>query len=212
MKSRTLHALYAYWNDVRRGRIAPRRFEIEPSRIASILPETFILERVFATTYRYRLAGTRICEDLGCELRGTDFLARWGQADRVALEDDLSAMTNQGAACFFTLEAEAHDGGLVDFEILLLPLVHSPDTIDRFVGAMAAIDPPAWLGSANLDKWRLSSHELIWPDGRPHSIVERANRQVPFLPQIRTARIVRQDRRQFRVYDGGLAKPDGDER
>ncbi|MEO1694679.1 MAG: PAS domain-containing protein, partial [Pseudomonadota bacterium] len=46
MKHSTSHSLYAYWNEVRDGRPAPRRFEIEPSRIAHILSETLILERV----------------------------------------------------------------------------------------------------------------------------------------------------------------------
>jgi len=33
----SLQTLYSYWNEVRRGRIAPQRLEIEPSRIAAIL-------------------------------------------------------------------------------------------------------------------------------------------------------------------------------
>ena len=48
MKQRTIQTLYAYWNELRAGRIAPRRLEIEPSRISSILPETFMLERTDA--------------------------------------------------------------------------------------------------------------------------------------------------------------------
>ena len=46
MQQRTNQILFAYWNDVRGERLAPRRFEIEPARIATILPETFILERL----------------------------------------------------------------------------------------------------------------------------------------------------------------------
>lgn len=211
MKSRTLHALYAYWNDVRRGRLAPRRFEIEPSRIAEILPETFILERIDPETYRYRLAGTRLCEDLATEFRGTDFLDGWNNTDRSTVEHDLSVITHQGAVGYMTLEAVAADGRAVDFEVLLLPLIHSPETIDRFVGAMAAIDAPAWLGSVPLVARHLLTHELIWPDGKPHSVVEITSRQVPFLPHVRRARIVRAQRRQFRVYDGGLAKSDSED-
>ncbi len=45
MKQRTIQTLYAYWNELRAGRVAPRRLEIEPARIGSILPETFMLER-----------------------------------------------------------------------------------------------------------------------------------------------------------------------
>ena len=51
MKQRTLETLYGYWNEVRAGRLA-QRLEIEPSRIAAILAETFMLERIDARTYR----------------------------------------------------------------------------------------------------------------------------------------------------------------
>lgn len=206
MNSRSLQTLLAYWNDVRRGRLAPRRFEIEPSRIAEHLPDTFILERIDAETYRFRLAGTRMCELMGTEFRGGDFLDHWSAADRTTLEGQLSIMTFQGAIGYFTLEAVAADARSADFEILLLPLIHSPDTIDRFLGIIAPIDPPIWLGSVRLERRQLLTSELIWPDGRPHSIVERLGHQPPFLPEIRNARIVRADRRAFRVYEGGRSK------
>ena len=73
MKQTTIQTLYAYWDGVRAGRIAPRRLEIEPARIAAILSETFMLE-CGDGDYRYRLAGSRLCELFGYELRGTSFL------------------------------------------------------------------------------------------------------------------------------------------
>ena len=86
MKQRTLQTLYGYWNEARAGRLAPLRLEIEPSRIAGILAETFMLERMDAATYQYRLAGTRLCELFGSELRGMNFLDNWSEADRAVLE------------------------------------------------------------------------------------------------------------------------------
>ena len=79
MKQKTSQILYAYWNGVRGERMAPRRFEIEPARIATILPETFILERLDTDTFVYRLAGTRMCEQFGCEFRGANFLDGWNE-------------------------------------------------------------------------------------------------------------------------------------
>ena len=192
MKQKTSQILFAYWNEVRGSRVAPRRFEIEPSRISEILPETFILERLDRETYRFRLAGTRICEEFGQELRGTNFLDGWLAAGLVAFE------------------AKSLDGSTAEFELLLLPLMHSQDAIDRFVGAVSAISRPTWLGSQKLMRKRLLKHDLIWPQGRPQPILPDAD-QTPFLPHVRNARIVRADRRQFRVYDGGRAGRSGDE-
>ena len=84
MQQPTSRQLYAYWDRVRNGRIAPRRFEIEPAKIASILPETFIAEGAGLLGYRFRLAGTKICEQFGRELRGADLLGLWEEPDRDA--------------------------------------------------------------------------------------------------------------------------------
>ena len=62
MRHRTTQIIYSYWNEARQGRLAPRRFDIEPARIAGVLAETTILEQVDNETYRFRLAGTRITE------------------------------------------------------------------------------------------------------------------------------------------------------
>jgi hypothetical protein len=211
MKQRTSQILYAYWNEVRGERLAPHRFEIEPARIVSILPETFILERVDCTTYRFRLAGTRICEQFGFEFRGTNFLDLWSNGDRNALERHLATITDHGAVGVFHFEASPGDRRSVSFELVLLPLIHTGSACDRLLGSLSSIESPLWLGTERLQARRMVGHQLTWPDGRHRPQVETTQRQTPFLPQIRGARFVKVDRRHFRVYDGGLADRDRDE-
>ena len=203
-------ALYAYWNEIRGDRLAPKRFEIEPSRIAGILPDTFILERNDQETSRFRLAGTRMCETFGAEFRGVNFFELFGPEDRITLQRQFSVIARQGAVGLFTIESKTAGDLAIRSEILLLPLVHMRDTVDRFLGALGHIDRPTWLGHEPLVTTRLLTNGLIWPDGRPHAMIDNVHRQTPFLPHVREARIVRSDRRQFRVYDGGLVKPDGE--
>ena len=52
-------------------------FEVEPAKIAALLPETFIAEGAGLLGCRFRLAGTKICEQFGRELRGADLLGLW---------------------------------------------------------------------------------------------------------------------------------------
>lgn len=203
MKQKTTQTLFGYWNEVRAGRLAPQRLEVEPSRIAGILSETFMLERVDAGTYRYRLAGTRLCEMFGSELRGKDFLDGWSEADRQVLRRDLATVCEQGAVAVLGLEGSSDSRHRVELEAILLPLVHAGQKIGRIIGAMSATSAPYWLDSEPLLNRRLLRHELIWPDGRPHSVVERLGRQAPFQPLRAQMRIVKTDRRQFRVFDGG---------
>jgi len=65
MQQPTSLQLYAYWDRVRNGRFAPRWFEVEPAKIAALLPETFIAESAGLLGCRFRLAGTKICEQFG---------------------------------------------------------------------------------------------------------------------------------------------------
>jgi hypothetical protein len=213
MKSKTSQLLFSYWNEVRRDRLAPRRFEIEPSRITPLLSETFILERLDSDSYRYRLAGTRICEQFDAELRGTNFLDGWSAEDRITLARQMQASAQQGGVVVATFETLSFGALAGTYECLLLPLLHTREHVDRFLGAMTQLSTGAAASHAETSEpiritgRRLAGIELIWPDGKPHSVVSSLNRQVPFLPHVRNARIVRSDRRQFRVYEGGLGKP-----
>jgi hypothetical protein len=196
MQQRTLQILYTYWNGLRAGRVAPTRLEIDPSRIGAILPEIFLLERMDSGTYCYRLAGTRLCEIFGSELRGTNLLDGWSAPDRAALANDLALTCERGAAIHLVLEAGADGERRVQLEATFLPLMHAERAIGRVIGAMSAMASPHWLGHDPLRARRLISHELIWPDGRPNAVLA----SMPPQPPPGTASGLR---RSFRVLDGG---------
>ncbi len=200
--------LYSYWNDIRAGRLAPKRFEVEPAQIAGMLPDTFILERIDADTSRFRLAGTRICEMFGAEFRGVNIVDLIAPEDRARLKRDIAAIARQGAVGKFVIGCQTASGKTARMEMLLLPLTHMSDSIDRFLGSISPIDRPSWLGHERLVRTNIVSGELVWPDGRPHAFIAGQQHQAPFHPAMTDARIVRFDRRQFRVYDGGLAARD----
>lgn len=292
--------------------MAPRRFDIEPSRIAPLLSHTFILEKLGPRDYRYRIAGTSICQLFGLELREQSFFDGFGAADVIALELALAVVTRRGGVSWFEIEATravppvtsrpstsgTSTSGTptsrpsplrttrpqppIKLRGVLLPLLHSEGRIDRVLGAVAleVADPDAsnraldWIGREPLVGFRLAGLRTEWPrpndsaDNRdpaialsgsmptpavaapalelagkpasgsitarlaeasarlaPPTVAETlssearaapgddnnvghdSQRQAPFKPHIRKSRIVRSDRRQFRVYDGGLNDP-----
>lgn len=197
MQQRTLQILYTYWNGLRAGRIAPTRLEIDPARIGAILPEIFLLERQDAGTYCYRLAGTRLCEMFGSELRGTNLLDGWTATDRSMLANALALTCERGAATHLVMEASADSTRRVALEAILLPLMHAENAIGRVIGAMSAIASPHWLGHDHLRERRLISHEAIWPDGRANAALAAVPRQSSPPPDAAGLR------RSFRVLDGG---------
>lgn len=210
MREAVSQSLFTYWNGLRRDRLAPKRFEIEPSCIAGYLPDTFIIERVDPRTARFRLAGTRISEAFGAEFRGTNLFELFDELDAALLQRQIEAVTSQGAVGLFMISADNGSGLSTTFEVLLLPLTHTRDTVDRFLGSIAPVEKPSWLGTVPLTHRKILSHSLVWPEGRPHAVIESMHRQTPFLPSVRQGKLVRSHRRQFRVYEGGLGRPPDD--
>ena len=192
MQQPTSRQLYAYWDRVRNGRVAPRRFEIEPAKIAKLLPETFIVESVGSLGYRFRLAGTKICEQFGRELRGADLLAFWGGTDRDAFASLLENVFSDGAVGHGRFRAYGVNRRQADFELILLPLIHAGESINRILGAITAIDPPFWLGSEPLAQHEVVELNLHWPDGLP-----------AFMTQ-RKAEVISLSRPRLRILTGGL--------
>lgn len=218
LKHKTSRILYSYWNSVRGERTTPRRFEIEPAKIAAILPWTFILERIDTDAFRYRLAGTHVCDIFGVELRGSNFLDGWSSVDRLAIVRHLAALTKHSAVLSIYLEAAPVARASSQFEALLLPLRHTDDKIDRILGALTPLDAPPWLGELPITSKRVISHELSFPAGVAAADAKDLHRPVTLkasltspvlLPSAHT-RVVRSERRQFRVFEGGLGNNNAD--
>ena len=205
MKQKSPATLYGYWNDLRAGRVAPRRLEVEPSRIASILSETFMLERVNASDYPYRLAGTRLCELFGTELRCSNFLSGWQEADRAGLARQLALICEQGAVIALEVETAGAARHALEFEAILLPLLHTGNSINRIIGAMCLTSPAPLLGGEPAGRLRLRQYQVIWPDGRPCAPLEPCGVTAPLsAPQSLPAPpSPKAERPQLRVLDGG---------
>jgi hypothetical protein len=204
MKHPTTTALFSYWDQVRDGRLAPKRLEIEPMQLTPILSETFILERRSTVDYPYRLAGTRICDVFGHEFRGRNFLEGWTESDRISLSRQLAVVCQDGAGLVFEMAASGNERHTVIMEGVILPLMHTGNTITRLLGSISTLDSPEWLCAEPLRAIELLNHKLIWP-GRTFDTNATPMRPItPALTPLAGARLVKIDRRSFRVLDGGL--------
>lgn len=206
MKHATSQFLFGYWDEIRDGRLAPKRFEIEPARMGSILPDTFILERSGINNFTFRLTGTRITERFKADLRHVGFADIWTDHDRKDVLDIVDNIKSRGGVGRIESIVQDDDGRTASVEYLILPLIHTRHSVDRMVGAMSvlSVEDASWLGDTPITSQEIATHETIWPEGSPQAVADIGPGERPALaPHVRTARIVRVDRRQFRVYDGG---------
>ncbi len=209
MQLQTSRSLYAYWNGVRGCRLAPQRFEIEPSRISDLLPETFILDCDNVSSYRFRLAGTRICDHLGRELRGINLLDLWSADDREALDSLLNGVMTDGAVGVVSFEAVADAERSARFEMTLMPLIHSSRSVNRLLGSMTAVEPPYWLGSVPIHHQLINQVDLVFPGGMPHFLQDGDVVEAPMFAHGSGHTIAGDARRRFRVIEGGRSSTDG---
>jgi hypothetical protein len=201
MQQTTSKQLYAYWDRVRNGRRAPQRFEIEPAKIAPLLPETFIAECAGPHGVRFRLAGTKICEQFGRELRGVEFLSLWQPGDQEALISLLRTVLTDAAVGEVVFQAYTEENRQAKFELVLMPLMHTGHAVNRILGAISAIDPPFWLGASALVRQEMIKFDRHWPDGAPAFIAACGTGRRHHATNVGGT-----GRERFRVYEGGLDK------
>ena len=205
MRQTASEILFAYWNEVRADRSVPRRIDIEPSRISAILPQTFIIEHHDIASYRFRLAGTRICEHHGRELRGNDFLGLWQPLDQHVFRRQLELLAAYGGAAVTGVQSKTANGRSVISELIVLPLGNADGEVNRYLGAWSLFDQASWSGSDYLMSHQVTDYEFIDPDSQSNrNVVMAPPQRKKLFPDEIDFRVVRSEHRRFRVYRGGL--------
>lgn len=211
MKHQTTQRLYEYWDKLRGSRPAPDRSEVEPGQIRGILGDTFILEVIDPATYRYRLAGTRLCS-LHCrELKSRNILRGWRNDDRQAIATLLAAVSDDAGAVVLGVTGFTEREQTVDMELLFLPLHVPGEGCSRILGSCVALQQPYWAGLHPILSQSVKSVRLIWPDERPSFLAARAGGALASLPAIgeskaHPASIAAEMGRRvghLRIFDGG---------
>lgn len=139
-------SLFRYWNRLRGTRAAPRRTEIEPAEIRTLLADTMILERDTRGEAVFRLAGTRLCAVYGRELKGYCFPLIWTVRDQRMVSRLVGSVFDENTALLVGFEGYSLSGRGVPFEMILLPL-HGGGSSARCLGAISPLERPYWLGA-----------------------------------------------------------------
>ena len=95
MKHPSSREFYAYWDEKRGAARAPDRSEIEPGAVRELLGDIFVLSYDSAAGYPFRVAGTRVCALLGCDLKDRSFSALFSADGRREIEDIISVVSEE---------------------------------------------------------------------------------------------------------------------
>lgn len=136
-----LKMLRDYWEELRAGRPAPYRAELDPRKFEGALEHMFIVEQLSATQLRVRLAGMRLSEMMGMEVRGMPPEAFMDARHRDMLSDLVKTALDGPAVVEVDLQAEDDTGWITRGQMLLLPLRSDFGEVTRLMGCIVTDHP-----------------------------------------------------------------------
>src|SRR5262245_42660280 len=145
MKHHSTRAMFDYWNRRQGRRLVAARSDIDPTDIADVLPDAFLLSADFTDEIRFCVAGSRVCALFVRELKGESFKTLWANAGRGQVDAILNCVTDENEALVAGVLGRTEDGAAVELELLLLPLAPHERSRIRAVGTIAPLTLPPWL-------------------------------------------------------------------
>ena len=183
MKHPSNREFFAYWDRKRAGARAPDRSEIEPEAVRDLLGDIFVLSYDLTAGYPFRVAGTRVCALLGCDLKDRSFSALFKPDGRREIGDIITVVAEEMLAAVAGITATSQDGSPAHLELLLLPFntrAHTPLSLTGLLAPFEREQGP--LRDFKLTSWRYLGHP-------PQRLVPRALRKLAIA-------------RGFMVYEG----------
>lgn len=206
MRNEGTRTLFQYWNRLRDGRPAPRRTEVEPADIKSLLADTFILEKDARGQAVFRLAGTRLCAVFGRELKGFAYASLWALKDQNVISRLLFGSLHKHSVNVVELTGISRGGRSNGFEMLVLPLDGGVDN-PRALGSLVAMEKPYWLGADPIIECRIDALRVIDPEAEPVFLKNRPAIPVPpLVPEGDFGPAPARRIRHLVVLDGGRDK------
>jgi hypothetical protein len=165
---------------LRDQRQAPKRTEIEPADIKSLLADTFILEKDGRGEAVFRLAGTRLCAVFGRELKGFALASLWAFKDQRLIARLAHGAFHARSVVVIAFEGRSQNGRANPFEMLLLPLDGGEES-PRTLGIASAVERPYWLGADPIVECRIDTIRVVDPDREPMFLKNRPAVTVPAI-------------------------------
>ncbi len=178
--------LFIYWEKLRAERAYPDRSEIDLGDLRELMPDLIIAEKDhLRKSYRFRLAGTRVCDLFRKNLTSQDLLSGWDAFEADVIGKHLALTFGQHQPILMRLRLTTDAKQVVAAEFLGLP-VESDDSRIQILGGFFPFRPALHLGHSAIIARELLAIRSIWTEHtkQPQPEVERGP--------------------TFRVIEGGL--------
>ena len=158
-------SLFRLWEAMRGEASAPRKDELDLKQIGALVPDLFILERA-QEFYRWRLAGTRVCELFRRDPVGEQIFGSWVGFERETVCRLLDGVTEALQPAIMRIRLHTSQGQAIGAEIIALPLLPATGCIQVLGGLFPFCDVHSCRYDAITGE-ELASARVIWTQPIP---------------------------------------------
>jgi hypothetical protein len=187
--------LFRYWEMLRAERACPTREEFEFAPMKLIMPDMLVIDRDYLrNSFKYRLAGTRICALFNQNLTAINVMDGWDTFEVDVMSRHLLTVINQQQPAILRMRLTTDRAQVIAAELIALPVQMRESHRIQIIGGFFPFRAAHSLGHAGMVKRELVSARVIWTE---HQVpLERLQPDTTLPPE-------RQNLRSFRLIEGG---------
>lgn len=132
--------LFVHWDSLPKEGLIPDRAALDPAAIAALMPTVTILEIFSSQRIEIRLAGTGVCEALGFDPTGRNYLEMQSAEARKSYLRLIEAQTSLPCGRCNILRMRHADGVITRVEAVTLPMHHAASGHAMILSYFGTID------------------------------------------------------------------------
>ena len=189
--------LFRYWETIRAERAFPNREDIDFSALKAVLPDLVVVERDhLRKSFRFRLAGSRVCSLFCSNLTSKDVFSGWDSFETEVLRRHIELAISQYQPAVIRMRLTTDRQQQLAAEMVVLPVQVKDSERLQLIGGVFAFRAVNTLGYERIVSRELASARMIWTE---HHGLTAARHPSPADTPARTLP------RQFRLIEGGLS-------
>lgn len=187
--------LFRQWEMLRAERACPTREDFEFAQLKGILPDMVVVDRDFLrNSFKFRLAGTRVCTLFNQNLTGGNVLAGWDSFEADVISRHLLTVINQQQPAVVRMRLTTDRGQVIAAELVALPVQMRNSHRIQIIGGLFPFRAAQSLGHAGITARELVSARVIWTEHQTPLERPAPETSLPPLPETF---------RKFTLIDGG---------
>ena len=190
-------ALFRYWETLRAERPCPTREEFELADVKTMLADMVVIDRDYLrNTFKFRLAGTRVCALFGQTLTGRNVLEGWDAFESDVISRHLLTVLNQQQPAVIRMRLTTDRGEIVAAELVTFPVQMRGSHRFQIIGGLFPFRTAQGLGHQRITARELVSARVIWTEHEAAAVPVQFNHPLP---------TTRPSKRSLTLISGGKA-------